>query len=105
VDRFRVLAAAPRSRLASALPQRTTAQPAHRRRARRHAAFARDDQGAIGFYQRAIAVDDTLASAHLNLGFELQKVGQAAQGQAELNKAVALDPSLKARIPTATTTR
>lgn len=54
---------------------------------------------AADLYRRAIAVAPTMGSAHLNLGFLLIAQGQAAQGKAELDKAVAIEPTLAQRIP------
>lgn len=56
-------------------------------------------QEAISLYQRAIAVAPNMASAHLNLGFLLNSIGQNAQGKAELDKAVSIEPALAQRIP------
>jgi tetratricopeptide (TPR) repeat protein len=58
-------------------------------------------QDAVDLYRRAIGVTPNMAIAHLNLGFLLQTLGQAAAGKAELDKAVALDPTLKKRLPAA----
>jgi tetratricopeptide (TPR) repeat protein len=54
---------------------------------------------AIELYRRAIGVQPDMALAHLNLGFLLIAQGQQAEGTAELNQAVKLDPSLKPRLP------
>lgn len=54
---------------------------------------------AADLYRRAIAVAPTMGSAHLNLGFLLISQGQAALGKAELDKAVAIEPTLAQRIP------
>jgi len=56
-------------------------------------------QEAADLYRKAIAVTPNMAIAHLNLGFLLQAQGQQAEAKTELDKAVALDPSLKARLP------
>lgn len=56
-------------------------------------------QEAVDLYRRAIAVTPNMAIAHLNLGFLLQNLGEPAAGKAELDKAVALDPTLKKRLP------
>lgn len=56
-------------------------------------------QEAADLYRRALAVAPTMGSAHLNLGFLLISMGQAAQGKAELDKAVAIEPTLAQRIP------
>jgi tetratricopeptide (TPR) repeat protein len=45
-----------------------------------------------------------LAAAHLNLGFLLVDTGNQTEGQAELDEAVRLDPSLADRIGSETTT-
>jgi tetratricopeptide (TPR) repeat protein len=50
-------------------------------------------------YRHTIAVTPTNAGAHLNLGFLLIDEGMKAEGQAELQKAVKLDPSLTSRVP------
>jgi tetratricopeptide (TPR) repeat protein len=54
---------------------------------------------AVDLYRRALAVAPNMGSAHLNLGFLLISQGQAAQGKAELDKAVAIEPTLAQRIP------
>jgi Tfp pilus assembly protein PilF len=54
---------------------------------------------AADLYRRALAIAPNMGSAHLNLGFLLIAQGQAAQGKAELDKAVAIDPKLADRIP------
>jgi Tfp pilus assembly protein PilF len=54
---------------------------------------------AADLYRRAIAIAPNMGSAHLNLGFLLIGQGQKAQGQAELDKAVAIEPTLAQRIP------
>jgi tetratricopeptide (TPR) repeat protein len=56
-------------------------------------------QEAIELYRRAITVQPDMALAHLNLGFLLIGQGLQAEGSAELNQAVKLDPSLKPRLP------
>ena len=58
---------------------------------------------AIALYRRIIKVDPNHASAHLNLGFLLKDTGKEAEGDAELKKAVDLDPDLKSRIPSSPT--
>jgi len=52
-----------------------------------------------------IAVDDTDARAHLNLGFLLLDAEEREEGERELAKAVELDPSLESRIPVANPSR
>jgi tetratricopeptide (TPR) repeat protein len=56
---------------------------------------------AIALYRRAIGVTPNMAIAHLNLGFLLNSLGETTAGKAELDKAVALDPTLKKRLPSA----
>ncbi len=55
---------------------------------------------AADLYRQVVAIDPGNASAHLNLGFLLRDdLGRAAEGQAELDLAVELDPSLQDRLP------
>ncbi len=65
-------------------------------------AILRTDAGsseeAIDLYRHIIDVDAAYASAHLNLGFLLIDQGDEIGGQAELDEAVRLDPSLEDRI-------
>lgn len=58
-----------------------------------------DDRAAKDLYQQVIAVNPEHAGAHLNLGFLLIDAGKREKGQAELELAVQLDPSLESRIP------
>jgi tetratricopeptide (TPR) repeat protein len=53
---------------------------------------------AIALYRKVIEIEPGRASAHLNLGFLLKQTGKGAEGDEELRKAVALDPTLEARI-------
>ena len=59
---------------------------------------------AISLYRQVITFQSTYAAAHLNLGFLLIAAGQKVEGKAELDRAVALNPSLESRIPTPTPT-
>lgn len=65
-------------------------------------AILRTDSGsakeAIDLYEHVIEVQPDNASAHLNLGFLLIDQGDETRGQAELDEAVRLDPSLEDRI-------
>lgn len=54
---------------------------------------------AIDLYKKVIAVEPGYAAAHLNLGFLLIAAGKKPEGKAELDRAVALDPSFASRIP------
>lgn len=54
---------------------------------------------AADLYRRAAAVKPSFADAHLNLGFLLISMGQKAEGKAELDRAVAIRPSLASRVP------
>ena len=56
-------------------------------------AEARDDAGSIAAYRRALAVDDTNATARRNLGLALDKSGDRAGGIAELRRAVEISPT------------
>jgi len=55
-------------------------------------------------YQQVIRLSPNDADAHFNLGFVLISLGEKAQGAAQLAIAEKLDPSLKSRVPSATTT-
>ena len=44
---------------------------------------------------RAVDAEPSSAGAHFNLGTQLQRLGRTADGEAELEKAYELDPSLK----------
>jgi tetratricopeptide (TPR) repeat protein len=52
-------------------------------------------------YRRTIAVTPDNAGAHLNLGFLLIQEGNQAEGKAELQKAVKLNPAMAPRVPPA----
>ena len=52
---------------------------------------------AIDLYRRVIAADAKFAAAHFNLGLLLRGAGKTADGNAEVQTAVKLDPSLAAR--------
>jgi tetratricopeptide (TPR) repeat protein len=53
-------------------------------------------------YRHVISLQPNDAAAHLNLGFLLRSENRIAEGNAELNNAVSLDPSLASRIPPGT---
>jgi tetratricopeptide (TPR) repeat protein len=55
---------------------------------------ASDPKLAAQLYERSIAVEPKDADAYLNLGFVERTLGHAAAGDADIAKAVALDPSL-----------
>jgi len=59
-------------------------------------------QEAEELYRHAISLAPNSAAAHLNLGFLLRSLGRTDEGNAELRKAVALDPSTAQRIPAGT---
>jgi len=67
-----------------------------------------DINEAISLYRHAAAVSPNEATVHLNLGFALRQAGDVAAGEAELARAVQLDPALQSRItppqPAGTTT-
>jgi tetratricopeptide (TPR) repeat protein len=52
-------------------------------------------------YRSVLTLQPENASAHLNLGFLLIEQDEERDGQAELDQAVELDPSLASRIPEA----
>jgi tetratricopeptide (TPR) repeat protein len=54
---------------------------------------------AVTLYQRAIDIQPNDAAAHLNLGFVLETLGQPVPGAEQIQKAIALDPSLNSRVP------
>lgn len=58
-----------------------------------------DIKAAIDLYRSAIDAQPDYAAAHLNLGFALIENGDKREGNAELAKAIKLDPSLASRIP------
>jgi tetratricopeptide (TPR) repeat protein len=58
-----------------------------------------DPKEAEDLYRHTIAVTPNNAWAHLNLGFLLIQEGIKAEGVAELQKALKLDPSLVTRVP------
>ncbi|MDQ1501671.1 MAG: hypothetical protein QOI86_5011 [Actinomycetota bacterium] len=49
---------------------------------------------AVSLYKQAVVANDKDAGAHYNLGLLLRKNGDTAAGDAEINKAVALNPQL-----------
>ncbi|HLZ47721.1 MAG TPA: tetratricopeptide repeat protein [Candidatus Limnocylindria bacterium] len=51
-------------------------------------------QEAIDFYRKDIAVEPTNAAAHYNLGILLRIQGKTAEGDAEIARAIQLDPKL-----------
>ena len=63
-----------------------------------------DNDAAIALYRQVIGQNKKNAAAHLNLGFALIDAGQKTQGNAELAKAIAIDPSLASRVPSGTET-
>lgn len=57
----------------------------------------KDSEEAKSLYEKLLAGNPDYANGHLNLGFLLLSMGRTAEGNAELDKAVALDPSLAER--------
>lgn len=51
-------------------------------------------QEAIELYRRVIALEPQNAGAHLNLGLLLRSLGQTAEGDAEVQRAREIDPSI-----------
>lgn len=58
-------------------------------------AGAEDVAGAVNLYRRAIAVSANDANAHYNLGVLLRRQNKTAEGNAQIQTAVNLDPSLR----------
>ncbi len=58
-----------------------------------------DNADAAKLYRDVIALAPNDAAAHLNLGFALRATGDTKNSNAELQKAVDLDPALATRIP------
>ena len=56
-------------------------------------------QAAVDLYNRVIAIQPGWASAHLNLGLALVQVGKTADAQAQFSRAIALDPTMRSRVP------
>lgn len=56
-------------------------------------------QAAISLYQQLLRIHANDANVLFNLGLLLHAQGQAAQGQADVQKAVFINPALKSRIP------
>ena len=56
------------------------------------------DNEAMELYRKVIALEPRNAGAHLNLGLILRKTGDHVQGDAEVAKALELDPSLAKRL-------
>ena len=55
---------------------------------------AGDLAGAIGYYQQAIASNPNDPNPHFNLGLLLRKTGKVSEGNAEVQAAIVLKPSL-----------
>jgi Flp pilus assembly protein TadD len=54
---------------------------------------------AVQTYQKVIALQPKNAAAHLNLGYVYRDQGKSDLARAEFDAAVALDPTLKSRLP------
>lgn len=54
---------------------------------------------AISQYQKILAINPSDANVHLNLGLVFRQIGRTSEGEAELAKAVQLNPALASRIP------
>jgi tetratricopeptide (TPR) repeat protein len=59
---------------------------------------------AEALYLQVISLSPTDGAAHFNLGYVLLSLGKRAAGLSEINKGIALDPSLKSRVVASTTT-
>lgn len=60
-----------------------------------------DPSEAESLYRHASVLEPKNAAVHLNLGFLLLQEGKTAEGHAELDTAVKLDPQLASRLPIA----
>jgi tetratricopeptide (TPR) repeat protein len=60
-----------------------------------------DPAAAAQLYFKVVSLQPAFAAAWLNLGFILQGDGKLAEARADWARAVALDPSLAARVPSA----
>jgi tetratricopeptide (TPR) repeat protein len=58
---------------------------------------------AITLYQKLVKLNPNDANSNFNLGLLLYGHGQVSAGQAALEKAIALDPALKSRVPSGVT--
>jgi tetratricopeptide (TPR) repeat protein len=59
---------------------------------------------AEALYLQVITLSPTDGAAHFNLGYVLLSLGKRAAGLSEINRGIALDPSLKSRVVASTTT-
>jgi tetratricopeptide (TPR) repeat protein len=60
-----------------------------------------DPAAAAQLYLKVVSLQPSFAAAWLNLGFILRGEGKVGEAQADWARAVALDPSLAARVPSA----
>lgn len=60
---------------------------------------SRDPAAAITMLRKLLALDPNDPSAEFNLGYILESQGHKAAGEAFLVKAIAADPSLRAKVP------
>jgi tetratricopeptide (TPR) repeat protein len=61
-------------------------------------------QEAIDLYRKDLSFEPNNAAAHYNLGILLRIQGKAAEGEAEIAKAIQLDPKLPQPAPPPTAT-
>lgn len=55
---------------------------------------ATDLRGATRLYEEALAADETMAAAHMRLGFALLELGDRKEAEQHLSRGVELDPSM-----------
>lgn len=60
---------------------------------------ASNPQGAIALYQQLLTFNPNDSNVLFNLGLLLHAQGQPTQGQADVSKAVLINPALKSRVP------
>lgn len=56
---------------------------------------------AVSLYQKILAINPNDANVHLNLGLLFKQIGRGPEGDAELAKALQLNPALASRVPKA----
>lgn len=54
---------------------------------------------AVSLYQKILAINPNDANVHLNLGLVLKQMGRNGDGDAELARAIQLNPALASRLP------
>jgi Tfp pilus assembly protein PilF len=63
-----------------------------------------DPAMALSLYTQLLGLNENDSNVLFNLGLLLRQTGQTAQGNADLAKAIRIDPALASRVPATTTT-